>query len=134
MKFPVTCPLCVTRAATATDSGFSSTSVAVVPCGSCRDRYGVLSVTIRKSRSIELAIPVSSVVHRDGLFVFAGSDLGPETVAGRWERVAVELEPATADAIEENAAELHELESDDFFAECVKQAEPELERIHGIAR
>lgn len=45
----------------------------------------------------------------------------------RWERVAASLPAGTADGIEQNAADLHEPDSDAYFAECLGQAEGEME-------
>lgn len=46
------------------------------------------------------------------------------TTSETWERVAENLPAHIADAIEENVADLGiELESDEFWAECIRQAQ-----------
>jgi len=67
----VTCPLCVTETAKAKPFTFEATTVEVVPCETCRRRFAVLTVEIRKSRALELTVPETAVQHRDGLVVFA---------------------------------------------------------------
>ncbi len=42
-----------------------------------------------------------------------------------WERIAATLPAGHADGIEQNAAELFALDSDEYFAECIFEAEAE---------
>jgi len=44
------------------------------------------------------------------------------TPAGRWERLALELTPAEADAIEENVRDMGvESETDEFWTACLRE-------------
>jgi hypothetical protein len=56
---------------------FSDTTVEIVPCQICRDRTGILTVRLRKSRALELTWHELDQVgalltHRDGLVAFTG--------------------------------------------------------------
>lgn len=66
----VTCPLCVTETTVAEAFTFEATTVEVVPCETCKRRFGVVSVSVRKSRAMELSVPETGLRHRDGLVVF----------------------------------------------------------------
>lgn len=46
-----------------------------------------------------------------------------DTPRSTWARIAARMEAGHADGIEQNAAELYELDSDEFFAECIGQAD-----------
>lgn len=84
----VTCPLCISatgsartrpevRVAEVRPFTFASTTVEVIPCIACRADHGdgLVSVTLRKSRALELEVSSASIVkYRAGGVVFFAFD------------------------------------------------------------
>lgn len=68
--FTISCPCGCGETLTASDAGFTSTTVSVEACTKVR-AMGIVSTTIRKSEAYRLTVPTTVVSHRDGLVAFA---------------------------------------------------------------
>lgn len=64
--FSVSCPCGCGESVTATDEGFTATTVTVEGCSTS----GIRSAVVRKSWAYSHAVPVTALRHRDGLVVF----------------------------------------------------------------
>lgn len=68
MDFSIVCPCCGS-VVTASDAGFSATTVTVAACPT-QAAAGIASTTMRKSAAYAAATPVTVLAHRDGLVSF----------------------------------------------------------------
>lgn len=68
MDFSIVCPCCGS-VVTASDAGFSATTVEVKACPTGQ-AAGIVSRTMRKSAAYAAAAPVTVLAHRDGLVSF----------------------------------------------------------------
>lgn len=66
--FTVLCPCCGS-AVSASDAGFSATTVEIAACPTGQ-AAGIVSRTMRKSAAYAAAAPVTVLAHRDGLVSF----------------------------------------------------------------
>lgn len=77
MVFTITCPCACGATVEARDAGFSATTVEVDTCAKLRSvgepGLAPVAVTIAKSLAYSLAVPATTVAHRDGLVAFEGS-------------------------------------------------------------
>lgn len=67
--FSIACPCKCGAVVTASDAGFTATTVSVEACPAIQAR-GIVSTTIRKSEAYSLAVPTTVVSHRDGQVAF----------------------------------------------------------------